>query len=357
MVEIIGNLHTHTVYSDGFGTHDEVARAAIAAGIDFVVVTDHNIYVSGLDGYRTLGQQRVLLLVGEEVHDPNRQPQKNHLLIYEARRELAPLAHDLDALLQAVQQAGGIAYLAHIVDPPAPAFDQPDLSWEDWNLRGYTGLEIWNFMSEFKSKLRSLAHALYYAYRPQRVAQGPFAGALKRWDQLLKDGQRLFAIGGADAHAIPARLGPLRRTLFPYEFHFRSINTHVLVEEPLRGDLEYDRRLIFQALRRGRAFVANDLLASARGFHFTASGESSTLAYMGERVRSSFGVTLQIKLPHKADVRLIHNGVRVAQWPDCASTTYTARQPGAYRVEVSLPSGRSRRGWIYSNPIFVETAS
>jgi len=38
MVEIIGNLHTHTVYSDGFGTHDEVARAAIAAGIDFVVV-------------------------------------------------------------------------------------------------------------------------------------------------------------------------------------------------------------------------------------------------------------------------------------------------------------------------------
>ncbi len=355
MVEVVGNLHAHTVYSDGFGTHDDVARAAIQAGIDFVVVTDHNIYVGGLDGYRTLGTRRVLLLVGEEIHDQNRQPQKNHLLVFETRRELAPLAGNPEQLMRAVQEANGVAYLAHIVDPPSAAFDQPDLSWEEWSLNGYAGVEIWNFMSEFKSHLHSFAHGLFYAYQPRRVARGPFPAALQRWDQLLQNGQKVFAIGGADAHAIPVRLGPLRRTLFPYEFHFRSVNTHVLIDEPLRGDTEYDRRLIFHALRRGRAFVANDLLAPAHGFRFTAAGESSTLAQMGDRVRSAFGVTLQIKLPAEAEVRLIHSGQPVAQWSRCTAATFTARQPGSYRVEAHLHLRGSRWGWIYSNPIFVET--
>ena len=70
--EYCGNLHTHTRYSDGAGSHNDIALAAMKAGLDFVVVTDHNVYVRGLDGYRTQGTNRVLLLVGEEVHDQAR---------------------------------------------------------------------------------------------------------------------------------------------------------------------------------------------------------------------------------------------------------------------------------------------
>ncbi len=68
--ELVGNLHAHTVYSDGAGTHKDIARAALEAGLDFVVVTDHNVYVEGVDGYQYQGDQRVLILAGEEIHDP-----------------------------------------------------------------------------------------------------------------------------------------------------------------------------------------------------------------------------------------------------------------------------------------------
>ena len=41
MEEILVNLHMHTTYSDGTGTHAELAQAAIQAGLDAIIVTDH----------------------------------------------------------------------------------------------------------------------------------------------------------------------------------------------------------------------------------------------------------------------------------------------------------------------------
>ena len=38
-------LHMHTQYSDGSGSHRDIARAALRRGIDAVVVTDHNIRI------------------------------------------------------------------------------------------------------------------------------------------------------------------------------------------------------------------------------------------------------------------------------------------------------------------------
>ena len=40
MHEIILNLHMHTRYSDGTGSHRDIARAAIRAGLEAVIVTD-----------------------------------------------------------------------------------------------------------------------------------------------------------------------------------------------------------------------------------------------------------------------------------------------------------------------------
>ena len=89
MVEVAGNLHIHTPYSDGEKYHYDIAEAAIAAGLDFIVVTDHNVWVDGIERYVENEQGRVLLLVGEEIHDARREPQGNHLLVYGAERELA----------------------------------------------------------------------------------------------------------------------------------------------------------------------------------------------------------------------------------------------------------------------------
>ncbi|HMT20380.1 MAG TPA: hypothetical protein PKE20_03905 [Promineifilum sp.] len=43
-----GNMHIHTRYSDGEKWHADVAHDAIAAGLDFIIVTDHNVYVTGV---------------------------------------------------------------------------------------------------------------------------------------------------------------------------------------------------------------------------------------------------------------------------------------------------------------------
>lgn len=350
--EYVGNLHVHTCFSDGAGTHLEVAAAALRAGLDFVITTDHNVWVDGVDGYYHSESGRVLLLAGEEIHHQAREPQKNHLLVYEACRELAPLAADPQALLDAIERLGGFAILAHPIDPASPAFDQPDLSWVDWELRGYAGIELWNYMSEFKSRLASRLHGLLYAYLPHRTAHGPHPDVLALWDRLLTQGRHVIAIGGADAHASPARLGPLRRVILPYEFLFRSVNTHALVPLPLSGEAGEDRKQLLRAIRTGSCFVANDRLAAARGFHFTAQGRGA-VAGMGETIPRHLGVTLQIHAPQRAHLRMIWNGEVIHEWQDSEVGVRMVNAPGAYRAEAYLYAYGCERGWIYSNPVFV----
>jgi hypothetical protein len=350
--EIIGNLHVHTRYSDGHGRHEDVARAALKAGLDFVVVTDHNVWVSGMDDYYYLGSERVLLLTGEEVHDQSRKPQKNHLLIYEAQRELAQFAQRPQTLIDQAVESGGICFLAHPTDPAAPAFHEDDLSWVDWDVRGYHGLELWNFMSEFKSLLKNKPQALFYAFNPALIASGPFSETLSRWDQLLSEGRQVSAIGGSDAHGTPMNMGPIRRVIFPYDFLFQAVNTHVNIPEPLSGDIQRDRERIFTSVRRGQSFIGYDLPASTRGFRFNAQSEQGEVS-MGESIKIRFGVTLQIRAPLPASIRLIHNGQEYKRWDATPTAVHTVNEPGAYRVEVHLPFRGRLRGWIYSNPIYL----
>jgi hypothetical protein len=352
MHEYVTNLHMHTPYSDGHGSHPEIVNAALAAGLDAAIVTDHNVYVDGPQNIYKNGNQRLLMVIGEEVHDQSRQPQKNHLLVVGANRELAHLAYDTQKLLDAVKQAGGISYLAHPVDPAAPVFNEPDLSWVDWDAQGYTGIELWNGMSEFKSLLKSRLHAIYYALNPRRVARGPFPDTLKLWDNLLAEGKRVAAIGGSDAHAFPARLGPFKRTLFPYAFHFGCINTHIFTPKPFVGDLEEDSRLVLEALARGHAFIGYDLPVPTKGFRFTASGKDS-VAWMGDVISAAQGITIQIRLPRPTECRLIKDGKVVKIWNKRENCTHITSETGTYRVEAYIPYMGQQRGWIFSNPIYV----
>jgi hypothetical protein len=354
MHEYVGNTHTHTPYSDGEGSHEEIAQAALQAGLDFVFVTDHNVYVSGLDGYRYEGDRRVLLLVGEEIHDRIRDPQKNHLLVYETQREMAPLAEDPQHLIDQVRLAGGLAFLAHPVDPDAPLIHNDDLSWVDWDVTGYTGIEIWNFMSEFKGLLGSIRQALTYVYNPEQIARGPYPAAMERWDQLLNEGNHVAVIGGTDAHALNIRYGPLRAVVFPYEFLFRTVNTHVLTPTPMTGRIEEDRRLLLKSMRRGRCFVGYDLPAPTRGFRFHAESDKGRVE-MGESAQGRFGITFQVRLPERAEIRLLRNGDVLKTWQDAEAAVLPVKEAGVYRVEVFIPFEKERRTWILSNPIYVRS--
>ncbi len=352
MHEIVVNLHMHTFYSDGHVSHAEIVKAAIRAGIDVAIVTDHNIWVDGFEGYYEEDGKKILLLVGEEIHDQALQPQKNHMLVFGVHEELAPFAYDPQLLINRIRQSGGLSFLAHIDDQAAPAFKEGDISWENWQVQGFTGIELWNSMSEFKSLLKSIFHGIYYVFNPKSIAHGPSHKSLQKWDELLSKGSRVVAIGGSDAHALPVSLGPIKRTLFPYEFHFQCINTHLLSASPLSGDFESDRKIIYNALQQGQVFIGYDLPYPTRGFRFSAQGLDQ-YALMGNNIDLLNGVTLQVRLPQKAECRLLHNGKVIQTWHDQTTCTHITTQAGIYRVEVYRSFRGKLRGWIFSNPIYV----
>ncbi|MBK8418481.1 MAG: hypothetical protein IPL17_06450 [Anaerolineales bacterium] len=107
-------------------------------GVDVVIVTDHNILVQGFEGYYKEKNKKIMMLIGEEVHDQARDPQKNHLLVLGAGRELATFAENPQLLINQVRDAGGLSFLAHPDDPETPAFKELDISWEDWSVQNYT---------------------------------------------------------------------------------------------------------------------------------------------------------------------------------------------------------------------------
>lgn len=346
--EVVGNVHVHSVYSDGTGLHREIAAAAARAGLDFVIVTDHNVWTCGAEGIC----DGVLLLVGEEVHHVRRNPQADHLLIYGAEAELAPCAADPQGLIDEVHRRGGFCFLAHPFERGSPL--SPDLApipWEDWEVTGYVGLEIWNTMSEFKGLLRNRLAAVFFAYLPCMGLRGPFRATLRKWDELLAAGRKVAAIGGSDAHAETYRMGPLQRQLFPYEDLFRWVNTHVLVERPLSGELEADKRLIYEGLQAGRTWVGYDRPAPTRGFRFQARSGARSATIGGELVRAA-GVIFEVETPGRGEIRLLRDG-RVVARTTGNRLRFTTVERGSYRVEVWRTFRGRKRGWIFSSPIYV----
>jgi hypothetical protein len=353
MPEYVGNLHIHTLYSDGALNHEAIAEAALTVGLDFLIFTDHNVLVKGIEGfYGDEERGYVLLLGGEEIHDAACQPQCNHLLVYGVGEEVAPHAVDLQGLINAVGERGGLSFIAHPDDHAVTWLHEPEIAWRDRHVQGFTGLEVWNYMSRLKDYLQRPADALRNIFRPEEVIVGPEPATLALWDELLAAGRPVVGIGSADAHGTRYQVGPLAHTVFPYDFLFSCVNTHILTRQPLTGDLETDRSQVYQALREGRAFIGYEIPGSTHGFRFTAQGQN-TSAMMGESVRLGHGVTLQTLAPARARIRIVGDGEVVAEEHNVENLTHVVRKPGAYRVEVWRAYHRAERAWILSNPIYV----
>ena len=345
--EIVANPHVHTPYSDGTWYHAQVAEAAAKAGIDVVIVTDHNVWVDDIEGY----YGNVLLLVGEEVHDVQRLRQCNHLLVF-GLDEVAPQPEDSQQLINKVQQKGGMCFLAHPVERSSPL--DPELAaipWDDWEVNGYTGIELWNYMSEFKALSQTKLAALLYALYPDLGIKGPFRHTLRLWDRLLAEGRRVIAIGGSDAHGNTHTLGPIKRVIFPYEHLFGCVNTHILVPSTLTRDSADDKAVIYQAMQEGHCFVGYDALGSTIGFRFFGRS-GSKVVMMGDELKREAALHIRVELPAPADIRLLCDGIVVVR-KHGQRLDYTSVNAGIYRVEAYRRHRLLQRAWIFSNPIYV----
>lgn len=377
--EYFGNIHMHTTYSDGSGTFDDLIAGAVSGRLDFVIVTDHNILVREQEeGYR----RGVLTLVGQEVDDRESSVSGNHLLCLGVEKDVSNLAKNPQVLIDSVGDQNALAILAHPIEENSVLFPTM-FPWRSWEVSGYHGVELWNFLSSFRGYTSSFFKTVLVAFWPHLFATGPLPAMLQKWDELTQE-RPVVALGGTDVHAVKYRRGPISRRFLTYEECAKSLNTHILTATPLLGQPEngdagfqekhvrHDRETVLNALRRGHCWVGYDLAGSTAGFRFWAQhsaeatqvpGAEATnpagavpapLAIMGDTLELAEGnsLLLRVNSPETAHVRLVRNG-RTISSGHTALLSYVVRDEGVYRVEVWKQRWGKLRGWIFSNPIYI----
>ena len=352
MNELITNLHIHSTYSDGSGIFKKIAYEGLDAGIDVLIVTDHNVLVKNPEAYYRKGDHRLLFLTGEEIHDRNRQPQKNHLLVFGHTSELSSYSSDPQILINKAKEFGGLSFIAHPFEHELKMIGEPDISWVDWDVSGFHGMEIWNHLSELKSVSPNWIKLLFHVFFPHFYSKSPNPNTLQKWDSLTRPNRKIVGVGGSDSHALIMKKGFFKKIVFPYNFHFRSVNTHILVPNRLSGNFLDDKKMVFESFRKGNVFIGYDLPFSTTGFRFSAQGSFSD-AIMGDEIILDSSITFQIRIPIRTECKLIRDGKLIKSWQGQELCTFIATEPGVYRVECTIQYLGQKRGWIYSNPIYV----
>lgn len=189
-----GDLHMHTAHSDGSCASQSgkdvpcpvflTAQAAVARGLDFIAITDHNAG-SQNDALRELQPyfDRLLFIPGREMTTF-----WGHFNIFGVTQfvDYRAVAHDgldINAMLRDVRAKGGIASVNH-ADSPGGEICM-GCAWEpptpvDMSL--FTGIEVIN---------------------GGRI----MLSSADFWDKQLAKGLRLTAIGGSDNHNAPSNAG------------------------------------------------------------------------------------------------------------------------------------------------------
>jgi hypothetical protein len=212
-----GDLHCHTLHSDGANTVREMAEHAVSLGLDFLSVTDHNT-VTHHEDLAAITDLPIILIPGEEVTT-----YWGHANTWGLREWVDFRCAD-EGSIKAVQrflaERGAMFSINHAkcIGPPwlFPGWD------------GYTCMEVWQ--------------------APWRFFNWE---SLEKWDNLLQRGDRVVAVGGSDTHSIPPAA--------PRHPHGLAEPTTWVYAEPSEAG-------VLAAIRAGHAFISD---SPQRGSHLS----------------------------------------------------------------------------------------
>ena len=361
MIEYAGAIHIHSVYSDGTGQIEDIVKAAADSGLDFIIMTDHNTLKPKEDGYEKW-MYNVMVIIGYEVNDMDN---KNHYLVLGLDEVIGSYEvldnGELGCTLTAkeytklIREKGGIGFIAHPDEERHVMHGHTAYPWTHWDTDDFTGIEIWNHMSEWiegmneENKLQRFLHPLKSIISPPQKT-------LSRWDVIAQK-RKCTAIGSIDAHAFKQNLlGLFEVEIFAYKILFKSVRTHVLIESEIKKDSKrkfaHYKEEIINALKDGKCFISNYYHGDAKGFRFFA--ESSEDVYnMGDTVNLTNGRKIIMKAftPKDCQIRLIHNGNKIEETTGMTGV-WDVDKTGVYRIECWV----NNRGWIFSNHIRVNNS-
>lgn len=338
--ELCGALHLHTTFSDGGVTFPEMIQAAGDVGLDYIVVTDH-MMLSGRDAGFEGFKDGVFVFVGYEHNDANN---KNHYLVLGTDTVIG-YTKDAQGYIDRVKEGGGIGFMAHPIEKRHYFEAYPPYQWTEWNVSGFDGIELWNQMSDWLENLRSRFHFMRLFY-PRRFLMEVRKELLQRWDAFNRT-RFVSGIGGVDAHSMKIKLGILPLTVFPIKVELKGIRTHLYFSSPFPSqDVPQAKKLLLEALKKGRGFVSNFRRSDARGTRMTieyGNGRVSCPGMPDEEITAP--ARIQVRLPHRAEIRCIRNGACVDS-RNSSGADFDVSSKGLYRIEAWL----GKHAWIYSNP-------
>lgn len=345
--EYVGNIHIHSRYSDGIGGIDSIARSAAGAGLDFICLNDHDYMMESLP----LGEEgfygNVLVLVGMEIGR-----RYHHYLAYNIQEKVSSDNLEPQEVISQVNRQGGLGFLAHPFEKGMPFKERAiAYTWNDLTVKGYNGLCLWNFASRWKERIKGVFHGIFFLSFKSQTLKGPSRETISFWDSQCQK-RRVIAVGGSDAHGSLFKLGPVSFIPLSYDFMFRAINIHLLLNRKISKDFKEAKKEIYEAMREGRLFIAHDRLSPANGFRFYFLSDDGSDLIMGEEDYFHKG-NLLVELPDYGEIRILKDGLIVKRLRGL-ETVYRARGRGVYRVEVyrRLPIF-GWRPWIFSNPIYL----
>ena len=242
-----GNLHTHTLNSDGDSTPDAVVTWYRERGYQFVVLTDHN-YLTSVTGLNALhgADDKFLVVKGEEVTD-RFGDKPIHINGLDPERFIPPpggksVVDMVQRMIDAIRDARGV-----------PSINHPNFGWAI-------------SPDELAQVQRTRLFEVFNGHPTvNNLGGGGVPGLEDTWDRILSSGKLLYGIAVDDAHSFKRPDDPAVPRPGTGWVYVRSptLEPRALVEAIERGEFYSSTGVELRSLESSRTGLSIEVRAQA----------------------------------------------------------------------------------------------